>query len=232
MKKLIYFFIFSFFLLFIGEASAQLNVRAGYANSAWHNKNDDKGSAYGGFSVGAGYDVALGGRWELAPSLNYTYAFKNVKPTRLRKRSTTEHGLSLPVHVKFSLPLSDEFRVYFFAGPGVSYGLGYNMKETYTADPDLLPDTPGVINTQGSVTSDYYTGKVTADVNNPTTVENAENNVLHLNRFDVFAGAGAGVRWNRLFLEAGYDFGLLDRSKKDGMSLRHDQFTVAVGYAF
>jgi len=55
-----------------------------------------------------------------------------------------------------------------------------------------------------------------------------------LSRFDVTAGAGAGIQWKRFSFEAGYDFGLLNRaSGGSGSSDWHrDQLNVRFGYSF
>lgn len=228
MKKII---LATIFALAATAASAQLNVRAGYAASTWHN-GADVGSTYAGASIGVGYDVALNKSFALAPSLRYTFAWREKQmPSPFVRSKTTEQALALPVHVKFSLPLGDDFRVYFLAGPGVGYGLGYKVKETYTRDPNIPEGSMGVINNEGYVTSDFYTGKASGIINNPALIEKAEADGLHLKRMDIFASFGAGVRWRGVFLEAGYDVGLLNRSKRDD-AWRHDQFNVAVGYNF
>ena len=53
-----------------------------------------------------------------------------------------------------------------------------------------------------------------------------------LNRFNILAGAGVGVLYHDLFLNVGYDFGLLDLNKNDNSALRTGELKVGLGIKF
>lgn len=229
MRKLI---LTTILVLAATAASAQPNVKAGYANSTW-DAGTGTGTILSGATVGVGYEINLNHSRSLAlrPALTYTYAFKATKPAYNIKEAITDHALGLPVHVKFSLPVSDSFRVYLFAGPSLGYGLGYKIKETFTRDPNLPSPSPITINLEGTITRDHYSGKTTGTVNDPDLIVARGEQNIHLNRVDVAASGGAGVQWRGVFVEAGYDYGLLNRSKKTG-TIKHEQINVSLGYNF
>lgn len=53
------------------------------------------------------------------------------------------------------------------------------------------------------------------------------------NRFDVQIGAGVGLEFFKfLEVKAGYDWGLIDRYKGDGIEVNRDQFYVSLGFRF
>lgn len=220
------------FVLCAAAVSAQLSVRAGYANSDWHNKSGDGASRHGA-TLGVGYEFGLNPSQSLSlrPSLTYTAAFQATDASRTITRNVAEHTLGLPVHVRFSLPVSDHIRVYAFAGPSLGFGLAYRVKETFTLDPLLPPDPINAKNYQGTITSDLFSGKVEGTIDDPRLLEDRRAGNPRYGRVDVALGGGVGVSWRRLFVEAGYDYGLLNRSKKEG-EIKRQQLAVALGYTF
>lgn len=231
MKRLI---LTTILVLAAGVASAQLSVRVGFANANWHN-DAGQGSNYPGATVGAGYELPLNAAKSLSlrPGLTYTYTSqtRTMKGNRNVESSATEHALGLPVHVKFALPIGKNARIYAFAGPSLGYGLGYRIKETFTLDPLLPSPSPVIINIEGTLTSDLYRGTVEGRTSDPDLVAERQAVAVHLNRFDVALSGGAGVQWRRVFVEAGYDYGLLNRSKKSG-TVNREQLNVVLGYNF
>lgn len=216
----------------VTTASAQLNIKAGYANSDWSD-GTGKGSNRSGLAFGVGYEIPLNASRSLGlrPALTYTCAFQTTDTSPYIKKHVTDQTLGLPVHIKFSLPVSDDFRFYLFAGPSLGLGLGYSVKETFTRDPNLPPDPINAKNLEGTIISDLYSGKVKGSLNDPETLENRRIQNPHLERFDVSLSGGVGAQWRRVFVEAGYDYGLLNRSKKQD-TIKHNQLSVTLGYAF
>ena len=53
-----------------------------------------------------------------------------------------------------------------------------------------------------------------------------------LSRFDLQLGTGAGLKYNNFALKAGYDWGMLNRIKGDGMVWRNNDLKVSLAVAF
>ncbi len=236
MKK----FILAAALLLIGATAAnaqKINVHAGYAYSTWRG---DSGSALHGVRVGASYDLTLNASetFSLRPGLNYTFAMDkgnhltNNNGFVLVSSNISEHTVALPIHLKYSFTMGEKSRFYLFAGPGMSYGVSFKTKYKFTPDPDV--NSPLLNNYDGYISRDFFTGEATSDIDDPQLVADYEQNgIPPLSRFDVFASGGAGVQIGRIFLEASYDYGLLNRFKdKNDGTIGRDQLNVSIGYTF
>lgn len=74
--------------------------------------------------------------------------------------------------------------------------------------------------------------KSVTTIDETSTTLNAYGEDGVLNRFNILAGAGVGVLYHDLFLNVGYDFGLLDLDKNDNSSLRTSELKVSLGIKF
>ncbi|MBQ2447082.1 MAG: PorT family protein [Bacteroidales bacterium] len=74
--------------------------------------------------------------------------------------------------------------------------------------------------------------KSVTTIDETSTTLNAYGEDGVLNRFNILAGAGVGVLYHDLFLNVGYDFGLLDLDKNDNSSLRTSELKVGLGIKF
>jgi opacity protein-like surface antigen len=204
-------------------ASAQtgLSVNAGYVST----KSTEKDSkAMNGITAGIGYDMSIQGGFGLALGLNYTYGFFNEKETISTplfgnytiEGKTADHTLDVPVRLTYTYPISDNFKVFGFAGPKFAYAIAGKTKVSFDGNEAIKEtlEASGVLND-----GDMY----------------GEKGIM--NQFDIKLGLGAGVNFNNILLKVGYDWGLLDQLKKsenetDHQAVRINQFYVTVGYAF
>lgn len=69
-------------------------------------------------------------------------------------------------------------------------------------------------------------------INETSTTLKAYGEDGALRRFNILAGAGVGVLYHDLFLNVGYDFGLLDLNKNDNSALRTGELKVGLGIKF
>lgn len=77
-------------------------------------------------------------------------------------------------------------------------------------------------------------------INNTVTPPKSDNPTIvsyygeeaPLSRYDFRMGGGAGIIYKHLFMRAGYDFGLKDRSNVEGVSNYARGLKVGLGYAF
>lgn len=226
MKKVFSFVAVAAAMLVAGTASAQLSVNAGYLNSTVKShteytllgntyKQDTSASMGGGFYVGGSYNVDLIGGLGVAPGLYFNYIWQTEEETLLGTTFTDKTSmmdLNIPILINYKLTFGDDFAVFAFAGPTVRIGLAANTKTTNSANDKV-------------VTDDLY------------AKEDGETDAQVLKRFDLGLTVGAGIQYSSFRLEAGYNFGLLDRcAYKDDdnskMNMHFNQFFIGVGYAF
>ena len=145
--------------------------------------------------------------------------------------SYTEHGLNLPIHIKYTFDIVPAFGVYVFAGPTLSLGLAATTKMSVTGD---------VLGNQvnGSVQYDSYTGKLKSDNISEENMDRINEYMpdSRMNRFDVLMGGGVGLNFiNFITVKGGVDYGLLNRFKgdlADTGTMNRLQFYVSVGIMF
>ena len=208
-------------------ASAQFSVNAGYVNSKSTVKDD---KALNGITAGVGYDMNIQGGFGLSYGLNYTYSWNKEKMSESMpgfdkievESKVVSHSLDIPVRLTYTYEVSDNFKVFGFAGPKFVYAIGGSQKTTL--DNDLIK---GMLETAGVSLEDFGFGEM-----------KLYGKDGYLNAFDIKAGLGAGINVSNFLVKVGYDFGLLDVRKKvdgkkpEGDAVRTNQFYVTVGYAF
>lgn len=65
-----------------------------------------------------------------------------------------------------------------------------------------------------------------------TTTSNYYGEDASLNRFDILFGGGLGLAYGQLYLKCGYDYGLLNLSKVDGIKLHNAGLKAGLGVTF
>ena len=225
-------------LLMTFELPAKNGIEIGYLNSTYRTKAASgevtKSDPMSGFYVGLVKDLRLFAGLSIQPGLYYSYlntAEKEEVPSFNLSSSYTEHGLNLPIHIKYTFDIVPAFGVYVFAGPTLSLGLAANTKISFTGE--ALGNT---------VTSDArynsYTGKIKSE-NIPEESLDQINRYLpqtRMNRFDVLMGGGIGLNLVKFVtVKGGFDYGLLNRFNEDmadAGTLNRMQFYISVGVMF
>lgn len=218
-------------------ADAQTGLEAGYLNSRYSVKSDGAGASLSdyslnGFYVGFTDDVRLFAGLHVQPGIYYSYqtdkSVEDVLGFRLNG-GVTDHYLSVPVLLKYKFGLPG-VKLYVFGGPTMSVGLVSKQKFT-------VAGSFGGAVVNGDISYNYFTGNVRYDgIELMADAEDPYRAMLpdfRYNRFDVQMGAGVGIELVSLIeIKAGYDWGLLNRYRGDGLEIRRDQFYVAVGLRF
>lgn len=145
----------------------------------------------------------------------------------------TEHFVSVPLRLKYSVPITERIGLDIDAGPTLLMGLSSRMNyRTRFSD--------GV---STGVTYNIYKGEMDtenmkADRWNVAEWIN-ESGMLpegRLRRADIMMGASAGVDFfNLMEVRLGYDWGLINKYKKsvsEDLKMHRGQFTLSVGVRF
>lgn len=142
-----------------------------------------------------------------------------------------EHHLGIPLRLKYDLHLLDRVGLTFDAGPTLLMGLSSKYQYKTRLNDNVA-----------SVDYNLYNGKVKAS--GGSTVFDLEdwmeNSGMYpegrLGRFDVMLGASVGAHFfHVLEVRIGYDWGLLNRYRKDVAdmySMHRGQFTLSAGIRF
>lgn len=225
-------------LLMTFELPAKNGIEIGYLNSTYRTKAASgevtKSDPMSGFYVGLVKDLRLFAGLSIQPGLYYSYlntAEKEEIPSFNLSSSYTEHGLNLPIHIKYTFDIVPAFGVYVFAGPTLSLGLAANTKISFTGE--ALGNTMTFDARYNS-----YTGKIKSE-NIPEESLDQINRYLpqtRMNRFDVLMGGGIGLNLVKFVtVKGGFDYGLLNRINEDmadAGTLNRMQFYISVGVMF
>lgn len=225
-------------LLMTFELPAKNGIEIGYLNSTYRTKAASgevtKSDPMSGFYVGLVKDLRLFAGLSIQPGLYYSYlntAEKEEIPSFNLSSSYTEHGLNLPIHIKYTFDIVPAFGVYVFAGPTLSLGLAANTKISFTGE--ALGNTMTFDARYNS-----YTGKSKSE-NIPEESLDQINRYLpqtRMNRFDVLMGGGIGLNLVKFVtVKGGFDYGLLNRFNEDmadAGTLNRMQFYITVGVMF
>lgn len=216
-------------------AEAKSGIEAGYVNSSYNFKSGiskDNNYSLNGFYVGLSQDVPLFAGLHIVPGIYYTFLTDNTRDEVLNfnlKGNLSDHYLNVPVMFRYQFGLPG-VKLYIFAGPTLSLGLV--SKQKYTVSGTVLG-----VNVMGDISYDYYTGKINSkDLDIPQDTENPYESILpdyRYNRFDVLLGGGVGLEVLKfLEVKVGYDWGLLNRYKGDGVELHRGQVYAGIGIRF
>lgn len=143
-----------------------------------------------------------------------------------------EHYLALPIRLKYDVHIVDNVGLTFDAGPTLLMGLSSKFEyKTRLSDTSIT-----------SVDYNLYNGKVNATGSSSIfdlekwMEESGMYPKGRLGRGDVMLGASVGVHFFHLLeLRVGYDYGLINRYRKDIAdiySMHRGQFTLSAGIRF
>ena len=142
-----------------------------------------------------------------------------------------EHHVGIPLRLKYDLHLLDRVGLTFDAGPTLLMGLSSKYIYKTKLENNVL-----------AVDYNLYNGKVTSS--GSSAIFDLENWMKtsgmypegRLGRFDVMLGASVGAHFfHVLEVRLGYDYGLLNRYRKDiadMYSMHRGQFTLSAGIRF
>lgn len=174
-----------------------------------HNINQDNQN---GFHVGPIVKFNFSEQMGFQTGLLYNYfggtrnneeALKKATGT-WKQHKTVYSGIDLPLRLVYSMTLAEELNVFLFAGPNLNYSLS---KTTST---------------------EYY-------VSNKFNREEKGTNIYDTTDFsalDLQMGAGLGIKYYGISIRAGYDWGILNRTTLDDLTLRSNDIKVSLAYTF
>ncbi|NDV46530.1 PorT family protein [Paludibacter sp. 221] len=227
--RLVFVFILTFLAL---EASAQLGVQVGYMHTASRgnltlgNYNEFSGRFLNsGFQAGLTYDFTLKGELSMQTALLYSFVGGNSKEERktvnniygTQTTNTMYQFIDLPIRLAYSLPVTNDFKFFFFGGPVVSYNFSGTVKNW-------------------KIEGEYPNGA-------STSLKNSDKYSIYdrykISPWDIRAGAGIGVLYNNFRLKVSYDLGLInlytgERKNANGdlNKLKRNQLSASIGYIF
>ncbi|MBO4535808.1 MAG: PorT family protein [Bacteroidales bacterium] len=210
MKKA--FFILVALMLVSAPAFAQLRIGGGFANSMDRFNTEKKelstNTANGAYA-GVDFNIPIVGDLSLVPGVYYTFLASNAGRSALgglvnAGAKTQEHYINVPLRFEYGSEILPNFRLFFFGGPSVSYGLASKTK--YSA---------GILDYKIDTVLDNYAAG-------------------GYGRWDVMVGGGMGFDLiNRIRLSVGYDFGMLNRNTNSTAITRHrNQLNAGVALLF
>ena len=225
-------------LLMTFELPAKNGIEIGYLNSTYRTKAASgevtKSDPMSGFYVGLVKDLRLFAGLSIQPGLYYSYlntAEKEEIPSFNLSSSYTEHGLNLPIHIKYTFDIVPAFGVYVFAVPTLSLGLAANTKISFTGE--ALGNTMTFDARYNS-----YTGNIKSENIPEESLDQIDRYLpqTRMNRFDVLMGGGIGLNLVKFVtVKGGFDYGLLNRFNEDmadAGTLNRMQFYISVGVMF
>ena len=222
------------------DAFRGIGLTFGYVNSNYRTLDlaTDESTASGllhGFTIGLTKDFSLlPHALYFQTGLNYYYQNQPRNDTDEGLRIVgdwEEHHVGIPLRLKYDLHLLDRVGLTFDAGPTLLMGLSSKYQyKTKLADSVLAVDY------------NLYNQKITASGSSSLfDLEDwmAKSDMYpegRLGRFDVMLGASVGAHFfHVLEVRVGYDWGLINRYRKDIADLytmRRGQFTLSAGIRF
>ena len=218
-----------------------LGISFGYIHSAyrlsdWATDEVETMDGLDGFNVGITKDFPLVDRaLFLQTGLAYTYQndSRNMFESDIRVIGDwDEHYLSIPLKIKYEVPVVENVSVFVMGGPSIVAGLSSSMK--YRASVDVLGES-----VNAAISYNFYNGKVRTSDGMPANLKSAIEKQFpeaKYRRSDVQVGASAGVRlFDVLEAQIGYDWGLVNKFRGetlDDLKIRRQQFYISVGVRF
>ena len=200
-------------MLLVTPAFAQVSLGVGYVNSTDRIKSGNteaQATASNGIYAGLGFHMPIAGDLSFTPGVYYTYlSNRNASSTAGGLISASgelkEHYLTVPLHFDYGAEILPNFRLFFFAGPGVSVGLASNTV--------LSASIAGI---SGNTSFDNY------------------KDGTGYGRWDIQLGGGMGIDLaHRLRLKVGYDFGMLNRyTDSQNISRHRNQLHAGIAFLF
>lgn len=220
------------------DASDGLGITFGYVHSAyrvsdWATDEVETSDGLDGFNVGLTKDIRLvKDMLSLQTGLLYTYQndSRNQSEGTLRIIGDwNEHFLSIPVKLKYEVPVIKDLSVFAMFGPTFVAGLSSSVK--YRA---RISD--GV---NAALSYNYFSGKVRVNDEMPESMAEMLQSAFPETRYrraDVQLGGAIGVRFMEMFeAQIGYDWGLVNKFKGetlDDLKMRRQQLYIGIGIRF
>ena len=208
-------------------------VHSAYRISDWATDEVRKSDGLDGFNIGVTKDFPI---YEnmlfLQPGVVYTYLNDSRNMAVLGGRVVgdwNEHYLSIPLKLKYEVPVMDRLCVFATAGPTLVGGVSSSMKYRARINDSV----------NAALSYNVYSGKVrTNDAMSEALKADISSQLpaARYRRADLQLGLSAGVRFSE-FLEGqiGYDWGIGNRYKDetlDDLKMRRQQFYITVGVRF
>lgn len=219
------------------SASAQGGIEAGYLNARFKTKYIESGEisqrrSMNGFFVGASDDILFFSGFGIHTGLYYNFLRdRAVDDYSVVKLSgvTENHSFSIPLHLKMSVRIIPQMKLFFYFGPALHFNFISDVKYTVSSPSSKVT---------GSLTYNYLSGKTRAEGLDKDLEGLASPHVsdARLNWFDASLGVGAGFSFGDLLeVRFGYDWGLVNRFKSGYLSdmvCRVNQLQLSVGFRF
>lgn len=198
-----------------------IGLSAGYVTKQWSVSQDGQSEKIGywddkksltGIQVGIRIEPQFKYGFAINTGLYYEYYFSNSDEATIDdedgntlscKGKLQEHNLYLPIHFEYRLHFSDNFKVFFFGGIGLDYGLGGSIKFT---------DIPGY---EDATFDDIY------------------DNSWAWKRFNTSVEYGAGIYVYGVQLHLGMAKGLINMSDEDDVKVKMNKnLSIGISYMF
>lgn len=221
------------------ETFKGLGIHFGYVHSSnsvkdlYLNEKDSGKYPRNGFDVGMTMDFMLiPESLYLQTGLDYVYQMNKPETPEVGfvnlVAKNQDHYLDIPLHLKYTHPITSEIGVFAQVGPTLSFGL--NSKMTYRARLEN--------GSNAKVEYNYYSGKITASGLSETIEDFVSKQVpeSRFSRFDLRLGGAVGARFfDVLEASIGYDWGTFNKFRgetADVMEMCRRQLYVTVGVRF
>lgn len=192
--------------------STEYRLEVGYNQSNQRTRNLSYPDMYlHGLRIGGTVTFVLPLHFSLQTGLLYTLSYgTNQQHWRSITQQTTmveyithrvlQHELTLPLRANYTIPVWKKLNIVLYTGPQLHFG----MAENDYLDTHLSAACQAWLEEQGVPTSPYE--RLSAG---------------ELLRTNIQWGLGGAIEWDRYRLQAGYDFGLNNRIKKQMINDQH-----------
>ncbi len=215
-------------------ASEGLGINFSYVHSLyrlndWATDNVKTSDGLDGVNFGITKDFGLiDNALFLQTGLVYTYQNDNLN----EKMASTvvygdwnEHFLSIPLKVKYEIPVLHNLSVFVMGGPTFVGGLASQMKYRARINDENV-----------AISYNCFSGKVRSNNDFLDDIVSGNFHEMRYRRADVQLGFSAGVTFMEI-LEAqiGYDWGLVNKYKGENftdLKMRRQQFYIGIGLRF
>ncbi len=199
---------------FSQNAAFRFGVEAGLnlSNASVNVDPLDRGTRPG-FQIGFTTDYSISDSWYIQSGLSFTTKGVDVEgsdkvagsnESRNFKYTINESYLQVPVYMAYKIQVAPTTRIAFNVGPYVSYGV------------------------DGKVTpSDGY-----LNLGSGTEEINTFGGDGILDRFDLGAGAGAGIEFAKFQVTARYEWGLINVGQDEYRNFKNRNLAFTLGYKF
>lgn len=219
-------------------AADGLGITFGYVHSAyrlsdWATDEVETSDGLDGFALGITKDFSIVDRaLFLQTGLLYTYQndSRNISESGVRVVGDwDEHFLSIPLKIKYEVPLMQNLNIFVMGGPTLVTGLSSSMKYRARINDSV----------NAAISYNFFNGKVRTNDGMPDYIESLIESQFpeaRYRRADVLLGASAGVRFFEIFeAQVGYDWGVVNKYRGetlDDLKMRRQQLYISVGMRF